>query len=279
MKKLLILLFTVAILLTSCVPRPEVKPIIDYRTGTQGVELNFMQNYPPDEVSVGSEFGIIIELRNKGAASVERGRITIGGVDEEYIMFINDINNLYFDLDARSPIVPEGGYQVISIRAKSIALPPGMKEYSDIITATANYDYKTILITEACINPHIFEFGKAGALCELRESAFQGQGAPIAIKKIEPSIALKNGRLSLNYKIHIENVGDGTAENIMIERALLSTSELDCEGKSYSFKAGKATIKCSTEIPNRGEVYTAPLQINIKYEYRKSIDKPIKIIS
>ena len=90
--KLAILLLISLFLIAACGKNsinPNVRSGGDYRTGSQGLEMNFVKNAPPYKIYTGDQLDIIVELQNRGAwppDDIFNGFLVIHGFDESAII-------------------------------------------------------------------------------------------------------------------------------------------------------------------------------------------------
>jgi len=286
MKFKLLLIILLILFVVGCKNNNDIQlpDVVDYHSGTQGLSMKFLENLPPDEVWEDSEFTISLELQNKGPTTIENGFIVIGGFDPSYIELGQD--QIDFELQARSPSYPEGDYKIVHLKAKNINLPKGTEEYPAAFTARAYYDYKTEATINVCINPNIYDYeGTDETGCEVKPIELaKGQGAPIAVIKVEERISpLTNTEgIEIEFKIYIENKADGEViENIKIDEVILTDKKLKCnllelkidpEDKENSFS-------CKTTLENTKSAYISPLIIKLSYKYSQKLDKSFKIVA
>lgn len=204
-------------------------------TGTDGITAEFAANAPAKTVFENSYFPILIRIRNLGAYSIPKdpadmqGLITIGR-EKDYVPILeieengrlakgsgpND-NEMIFFVDGRSQINPNGDELVASLKAKTSKLDPQSERRISTITANLCYPYKTILSTTVCIDPDIEGLRPGKKVCKVADQPFaSGQGAPLAITKIESSMLpdTDNNVIKPQFLIYIENRGRGNPVNL-----------------------------------------------------------------
>jgi hypothetical protein len=286
MKKTIIILLTIVVLLSFGCRRttPGLEPeVIEYHKGTQGLEINFIENVPPDEIIEGSEFAIGVELRNKGAYDIEDGRLLIYGFEEGYVSITP--REIEFDIEGRSPGFPEGGYEIINFQGKNIAFPSIEEKIESPFTIGANYLYQTEAGAEVCINPDILGYlNTKEKVCEPKEVALSGgQGAPVAVTRIAQSAAVSGNKVKITFIIYFANKGDGKViSDVDVKEVRLANVPITekCSAPSKKLKGNdEATITCTTEISANKGAYISPLSIKLKYDYIEQLDKRMSIKS
>jgi len=310
-KKLIILASLVIVLLiSSCGKGPRTQNIEEeYRTGTQGLVMNFVKNAPPNEVYDGDDINIMVELRNKGAYPTTRdfeGKLEITGFDEAalYNGRWDGSNLIPPTLEGRSQDNPEGGYEMKTYRAIA-RVPFGNEIYEPTIIVHACYRYQTIASPTVCIDPDPYSIVQEEKPCRIHDvSLGGGQGAPVAVTRVEERVS----KDKVHFKIYIKNVGGGTVlDDIAYSYSYYSRCPLDLDYEdlnkviadvslSYSNpiecspqgtvndpirlnENGEGFIRCSFPKPNSASAFETPLQIKLYYAYADSISKKIKIIN
>lgn len=283
----------------------------DSITGTDGLVINFLENNPKNNYSVnnGKEepISIIVKMRNKGAYPQEdqenildKGQVYISGFDSNIIQIKNKSKRLDKELlTGVSSVNPKGSVDTADfkglISGENIAY-----KYEPKIVANICYPYFTKAITSVCIDPNPFD-DKQKKACRFGTKTLTSQGAPIAIRRIDQEASTSKNQ----FKIHIWNVGGGdvialnslekcSPEGEIFKREdfniveLLSVSagpvELNCippdEGSNIRLVNGKGFVICSLErnaFEDANSAYTTLLNIELRYGYRTSISKKIKI--
>ena len=94
-KRLIFIFIVVSLFLIGCGVRPtDERPITDgdIRKGTEGLNMKFVRNAPPDRVFEDGVFPMAVELKNKGASDIgddkktqdikEQGGIVVFGFEK-----------------------------------------------------------------------------------------------------------------------------------------------------------------------------------------------------
>jgi len=175
-------------------------------------------------------------------------------------------------------------------------------KYEPTILATLCYPYKTKASPSVCIDPFPFD-NSQDKVCSIGSAKLSSQGAPIAITSIEQEASASK----IQFKINIKNLGDGEVINfdsldkcdpthgklfersdfdkIILDKASVGFSELTCgpfpDGNNIiRLSDGEGFILCSINkdsYENEKSAYTTPLNLEIKYGYRTTETKPIRI--
>jgi 3D (Asp-Asp-Asp) domain-containing protein len=219
MKWLLLLL-----LLASCSLNSGSTPLTKY-TGTQGIDVRFEQNAPPEKVYERSPFPVKIALHNYGAFNVSYDDIFITfSTDPLYISggitpyLPKDRDRDHQELLGKTISYPKGQeltYDIPAVNAFKTREVYGQRESPTTeLTVNVCYAYTTYLSTQVCIDTNLYNQNERTQVCKAKDLTFSGgQGAPIAITQIDVrSIPIiDNGRESIRpeFTIHVQNVGEG----------------------------------------------------------------------
>ena len=204
-------------------------------TGTDGITAEFAANAPAKTVFENSYFPILIRIRNLGAYSILKepsdmqGMITIGR-EKDYVPVleieensrlaksgVSSDNEMAFFVDGKSQINPNGDELVASLKAKTSKLDAQSERRISTITANLCYPYKTTLSATVCIDPDIEGLRPGKKVCKVVDQSFaNGQGAPLAITKVESSMLpdIDNSVIKPQFIIYIENRGRGNPVNL-----------------------------------------------------------------
>jgi len=281
-------------------------------TGTDGITINFLENNPQDRFIVGDEeepISIILELRNKGSYpkdndinELNRGQVYISGFDTDIISMETASKRLNRDfLPGISDINPEGSFDTAEFKGSIFADNIVVDKYEPTILATICYPYITKASPNVCIDPFPFD-EKQKKVCNIGSQTLSSQGAPIAVTKIEQEASSNK----IRFKISLKNVGGGDIikinalekcnpsqterlerndfDRVELRRATVGFTELRCapfdEGNQIRFVNGEGSIICTIDSDSYDDVnsaYTTLLNMEIRYGYRTTISKSIKI--
>ncbi len=318
-------LITVFIILAASGCGPQ-KQQLDIRVheGTEGLKMNFLGKNPPDEAYEGERFPLIIELKNKGAYDIEfnKGVIVIG-LEQEYVSAPGEFvdNPILFSLPGRSLYDPVGGFDRKTIPLTVSTLGPQIETITTNVAVTACYPYRTEAAAQVCVDSDIYGQKQQEKVCTPQTLSMgtiqkegqelpRGQGAPIAVTKIEQKMMPhdREDMVKPSYMIYVKNMEDGlpveidsydkACAGVGMQRRTLNVvkanvfltdrsvqTQLDCTPKVI--EAGKAGyiklekkedfIKCTFEegIPKALGTYTTPLIIDLDYGYTFTISKSV----
>lgn len=251
------------------------KKEVDVRVGFSGLTIEYMKNTPPIKVFEDETFPVIIKIRNNGAYSISKDEKAVLslGFEKDYtqkiqllesgnVKKIDDAkpigNAAAFNLEGKGIINPKGGEEIISYNVMAGKVDPQSETHASAIVAALCYPYQTELHSSICIDPDVSSVDLGKKACTVHDLAFNGgQGAPIAVTKIEASMLpaqigqigteSQSGKIVPQFLIFIENLGQGTVIrgeavgkfciesgisnsdlNIVNVQAFLSGKRLDC---------------------------------------------------
>jgi len=289
-------------------------------SGTEGIKIEFLPNAPPSELLApfksGSSypFKAALKLSNKGAFDVEDGWVVLTS-EEDYMKL--DSFKTAFSLKGKSIFNPGGdsGIEVFDGSTKPFREGQSEKHKSIIVLATLCYKYRTDVKTDVCIDTDVLGMSQKKKVCSVKDVSLSGgQGAPVAVTKIEAKIFPEGSgeRIAFvkpQYVIHIKNTGDGEVLNpsadmssacsselvsnrdsdafkkiwnIATVSASLSGKELVCSPNPIRLRAKEDFVRCSLRDEDKIDAnipsYTAPLTITFNYGYTTTISKEVTVI-
>jgi len=286
---------------------------IEYRRGTDGVEISFMENMPPSEVYDNSQIELVVEVKNKGAypqpqsatgwailvtpGGTRVGTLYLDGFDNRIIMGMPRQIAIP-NVNGKSPYNLEGGYEIVTFLGNVINLDSQtLPEYDAKFMVTSCYSYQTIASETICIDPEPYSTKQKDEVCTIPPSySFSGgQGGPVGVTSIEEKVYGNK----IYFTISIQNLGDGrvvdknkvntecpysldyTNLNKVYVSGKVSGYSLVCDQNGeLNLLNGKGKIMCSVPSPSTANsAYTTPLQVTLDYGYSSSISKNVKIIN
>ncbi|MFH1642344.1 MAG: hypothetical protein ABIC04_05610 [Nanoarchaeota archaeon] len=287
----------------------------EYRKGSQGLVMKFIDKSPKDIVPENGGTVIGINLENKGAADISDGVLIIS-VDPEYMELgkiidstmeqkpeIKD-NKITFKMIGASVYNPEGTQGNILISAKTKGLQPMSQSHGVDINAKTCYKYNTIATQVVCVDSDSYDIRKRTKSCTTKPIDMSDQRAPIAVKKIETNPVSKEDKIVTEFLITINNVGGGNVisqdgidtacgtgeleedfiNNINVKVYLSSESNLlickqvnEKKKNMFFLEDKKLLVSCLLEHTDQTSFTESPLIVELYYGYTQTISKSILI--
>lgn len=265
-------------------------------SGTQGIELKFLDQMPPTRIYSTSDLPAVIELWNKGTYDV-MGDLYLGGHDEKIVRF-SRTRATFGPLEARSRNNVMGGYDSIDMGPGRIFDSYFTDVYKPKIIATVCYDYQTEATPAVCIDPNLYDLNIEEKACVPGNVAPHGgsQGAPVAVS----NVFVETFGTKVSARIDISNAGKGKVVvaspgkcpynleymdlNLVNYDVTLSGVPGDCKpldrmGRYVRLVNNKASVFCTFNLQGDKKVaYTTTMQIKLRYGYMESISKDVEII-
>ena len=255
---------------------------VDIRKGTEGLLMEFLPNAPPANVFEDGSFPISLKLKNAGAfdivdntetKEVIEKSIIVLGFEKAYVGIKQGEERQEFSIKGKSVFNPLGDEEFISINAGAKKIGGQSETHPSAIFATACYPYQTILGASVCIDPDVLGQNKGLKACAVKDLDFEdGQGAPVAVTKIETRMLPQDGaKIKPHFIIHVKNTGNGQVikngktkpedRNTVIEKAcsneplnykdfntlkvkaILSGAELDCDPAAGIQKTAEVRLR------------------------------------
>jgi len=308
MKKKTVIIFIIFILLFSlgCTKTGKISKIgveDEYHTGTEGIEMEFMTNAPPDKIYDGDNLEVVVELNNKGAypdTDSFVGKLEISGFDTSAINGQWDGGNVIApELRGKTQYNPEGNYETMTYKdTDGVNVPFDYDKYETDIMITSCYKYKTIASPTVCIDPDPYKLVQEEKVCEIEDQSLKSQGAPVSVNKVEEEVSSDK----IYFRIFVKNVGGGAVilndkyndcpfdlehqdlDKVIVTAKLSHDASPSCTPQGtvndpLRLVNGEGVIFCSFSKPSTDSAYLAPLQIELSYVYSDSISKGIEIVN
>jgi len=271
-------------------------------TGYKGITLQFMEgNF--EDVFEESPFGISYYLSNEGTADVKDGVLKIS-----------------YNTNAFNIVSPSVDTQDIVLNGKTVQYPYPEEKYYESLFETKKflkkldyskenikfglcYPYTTSFATTTCIDTRTSTQDQRIPACTSKTiSGGQGQGAPIAVTKVESEMLIAGqNNIRPQFKIYVANMGTGRAiyssdtqntnpctsnnydfDTISIN-AYLSDRSLICVPSKLKISSGESYFRCTNSnndienFPKTTLNYVAPLRVVLNYYYIETINYPITV--
>ncbi len=302
-------LFVIAIFLSSCASSSkQASTNTNFHTGSQGIQMRFIQDRPPAKIydQDPSAMQVLVEIQNVGTYTLRGGDLllSLSGFDRSIIQVPQaPENSMSVALEGRKATFPDGGIDIVSWRSPgSIVLPRNADVYSPTLQVTACYKYRTEAAPVVCIDPTPYAAVNQNDVCSVTDvSVGGGQGAPVAVTSVKPTIYSPSTGKVAQFQIFVQNVGGGDVlspsgdvlnrcyqKNLKFEdqnkvgiTAQMGSSSLSCNPQIINLVEGRGGYTfCTLNIGPQGSdsAYTTPLQITLDYNYRQSITKTVQIV-
>lgn len=298
MKIPIILIVLLAGIFVGCSNNEPAAPISDenFRTGTTGLEMEFLENGPPSIIYETSSFQVALNLKNAGAYDINKAKVIVN-FEKDYMEALQSPSNT-IALIGRSIINPDGEEKPIFFRMKAKNLEAMSETHISLIQATACYTYESITSDSACIDSDIYNMNSDKA-CKVETINSGSQGAPIAVTMIEPRYAMDDNKIIPSYLIVISNAGSGNPilSNNVDDFCSASVGKTDDWNKiRIDAKLGNVPMSCfpnPVKLSNNGDTfitcsldegiegnkpaYVTPITIKLDYGYSFTISKEVEI--
>lgn len=295
----------ILLLLVACqMVQPRTKTIDippSVRVGTSALEIAFGQA-STGNVFMCNQGEVFVELRNTGAWDIENGRFT-WIVEDQYLRPLGD-RQKQFSLIGKSQYNPMGGLNLSNrLKVLSLDLPTQLESYSSPLIFQACYPYRTWASVPVCIDPDIRGFNKQKP-CKAEPVVLTGgQGAPVAVTRVEPvMLPSPDGNQVLpSFAIFVQNMGYGSVvEHDDVELACsggkrisrnkllpfaevyveLQDSPLECKPSPARIESAETKFVCrrpGLAYDMSMGTFSSVLTIELKYGYVNTAAFPIMI--
>jgi len=311
---ILVLTIVFVLILSSCQPTStDTRPRQDFRTGSQGLQMQFLPNLPPATLYDDQQFDITIRASNVGATDVgfANDRIYLSGFDHRIIPGIPFTGQPLEVIEGKDAYNSQGTFDFVTFQGNSLPLRDReIDRYSFTLAATACYGYETIASGEVCIDTDPFSTTSRQKVCPAGTANFGGtQGAPIAISSVQVEPSPRKTRFTFT----LSNVGGGDVfregptylnkcspydpqglrfdeiDYVALEQVRISDNieitptcrPKDQDQRHIKLINGQATIHCEIDHGALGVAgaFVTPLVVRLRYGYRGILTTPVEILS
>lgn len=320
MKKVIFLCLMVSLLvLSSCGKGTGRVENVKFQTGTKGLSIDFLEKGRSKQVFEEGTMYATFELRNEGFSDISQG-ILVPSLEKDFIEldswelpreFRTEGDFVIFNLKGKSLSYAKGEKDIVSAILKAKRIDDTRNKIESRIILNACYAYATIFTETICIDTDPNELGIAEKTCKAQDITSSGQGAPVAITKVEqkilPGTSKDNVRLQLT--IFVENKDDGMIidsdryKDICLGRSAGKDDYNVVKLKSLKFsyyeygensdfectpnplketKNGYYTqciLKEGSAIEKSKVTFQTPLVIELEYGYKTTLSEKIEILN
>ncbi|MBU0756612.1 MAG: hypothetical protein KKF44_00975 [Nanoarchaeota archaeon] len=280
--------------------------------GEQGLEIEIFEKSLPEKVYEEQQFDLIMKLTNKGVHPIDPGDSILKVIlEKDYMQFSGGsyINSQQFTLDGKENFALIDDFEIKEYKLESKILDEESQLHQVNIFVTACYNYVTKVFADICIDTDIYNIKPIEKVCEAKTISLSGgQGAPVSVTRIEPSMLSDQNSVKPQFKIYVSNRDKGT----VIEYGALNTicSSQTPNKEDYNFveltaiqfseytmtdfdckpnRMGKVFTKLDNEenfiictlmegrLPDSVVTYETPLYIELRYGYTISESASITI--
>jgi hypothetical protein len=310
---LMLILISSIIIFSGCgsISGKDAKFVENYFVGKKGLSLEFVRQSPPAQIYQNQEFNVHVILKNEGAHDV---------FNNSAINFDFTIDNYAFSKFSLLPLKPKNGDALgdRQIRGKSNLFPYGestdfalanivanpvrdnFESFNTELFLTMCYPYKTNFAKQVCIDTDINDLDLENKICSNVELNYNdGQGAPIAVTRITPSMIPRGNFVYPQFTITVKNMGKGIVfepkysssgdytytcskdanVNLVKINAYIQDKKLQCIPSLITLVNGEGKTNCAINesLSTRSNFY-ALMQIDLEYNYQEIFSKKIQIM-
>lgn len=282
------------------------QPRENWRTGNEGLYVNWLPNLPPPRIYDDQPVEAVIDIENHGAAPVggPGDKIYLSGFDPNIITGITTSGATIPQMEGKNEFGP-GGIGTVSFKGVIRALGfRNVEKYTPRMLLTSCYGYETIGADNVCIDPDPYASSNAPKVCTPSSVSMGGsQGAPITLGPIE--VEPSPGRT--RFKITVTNSGRGDVfkpgtqqldkcspysdsgfdyadlDTVQITDVSVSGVSIlpSCRPSTNGFlrlQNGRGQIYCElTNIPGN-TAYTTTITVKAIYGYRETQTRDLTIL-
>ncbi|MBN2421845.1 hypothetical protein JXB41_01345 [Candidatus Woesearchaeota archaeon] len=272
-------------------------------TGETGLELEILDRSLPESVFEDERFDMVLKLTNKGAYPITAGdsilKIT---TEKDYMEIIEPKGSLpyiysgSFDLDGKEKFQNTDDFEVKEFKLMSKRLDEQSQIHTVTILATVCYNYVTKAYADICIDTDVYNTKPIEKSCSAEQVSLNGgQGAPVAVTRIEPKMLSDGDSVKPQFVIYLRNTDRGSVieyerinticskespdrddyNNVQLTDIRFSgydRNDFRCEPDIAKLENEEDYIICTLQqgIPRSTPSYKTPLYLEFSYAYTLS---------
>ena len=253
----------------------------NFKQGITEVQLQTLENAPPEKIYPNTPFKIIVEVDNQAAYDATAGIVNIVGLDNAFFR-VDRTEQSFTQIAGRSALMPEGEKIYLEFDGAAGQLFQNSEEYVNTFFLKTRYNSRMEFTDTVCINTNLYAVYDSGCTLEPTKS-YSGQGAPLAVSEVEEIIT---PGAAVEFRVHLSNEGEGSMTVVHLGRTMLGGEELTCEfqdvgenKKSVSFTPEKqeATLICRKFLRDQSS-YTTTLLLTFSYDYEVKEEQTLRLV-
>ncbi|MBI4146485.1 hypothetical protein HY489_04060 [Candidatus Woesearchaeota archaeon] len=266
-------------------------------TGTQALDARF-QPTSMNNIYMCQEADLLLMLKNLGTADIENGVYSFILEDQVIQPTQKRERQKTFNLEGKSQYNPTGGIQQVALKVRNPGLPSQLEVYDTPVIFQACYDYETYAGVPVCIDPDLRNLNPQKTCRAQLTSLGGGQGAPVAVTRVEPSMTPDGPNVKPTFVIYVQNLGNGraisqdaveaacgTSETATLESRVdvnvqLQDEQLDCTPRQARLEEGKETRIVCRAGKSYGQLegtFSTILEVQLDYGYMNTAVLPVTI--
>lgn len=277
-------------------------PTYDFRKGSDGLAMAFLEGLPPQQMYVGTQFSTGLKIKNMGAYDIQdRATITISAPPGSFSYEKGDAQEIV--LKGKSLYASEGEENVLMFPMQALCYPgyggtlksTVVSNHTAKIKADACYYYETTANADLCIDTrkHLREAHETPVCIMQGIGLSGGQGGPVGVAGISPTvIPISDKEMTLQLSVSIQkfkqqgynmygpNAGcnDPKQLNEVEIDVQMGGQRLWCEPYQLKLKGNEAvSTRCTAAIDPLLGAYTTPVSVNIKYYVQQTLVKDVVV--
>lgn len=302
MKKEYFILITLLLFINACVDSGSSSgpSNVKWRTGTDGVRMNFVSENPPREILSTQELSVMVEYSNKGAFDIpgSGAKFYLTGYDPS--IFFNSPIQEYSSgaIGGKNQFNTEGSQTAYAHWTTPVKLNKDHKvdSFTTSLAVTSCYKYRTQALPTVCVDPQKYDLVVATRCSYSVKDLGGSQGAPIAVTDIKK----RTTKDTVSFEITIQNKGQGlpfvkdSLNNChnslgLKDINLVKVSKVSLSGKDFTDRcqpsttirlddSGKGIFFCDRPL-SETSFFNGLMEIVLDYSYRDTLTTDVTIIN
>jgi hypothetical protein len=258
----------------------------NFKTGSGGLRMSFLNNAPPDKIYPNSDFRIILNLENQAAYDLINGEVSILGLDGKYFQ-VSPLQQVFPILEGKNLLNPSGGKAFMEFEGRAGQLFQNAQSYRGNYFIKTKYHSAMEFSDTVCLSPRLYEIYDSGCTPQ-EKKGYSGQGAPLAISDIELVAYPIGAGAKLEFRVRLRNLGQGLIDKVYLKGARLGGAEFqNCEFQGPIIDAHEALLSankqevmllCETTIESSSS-YETTLAFDFDFDYETKEQYQLNLVN
>ena len=215
---------------------------------------------------------------------MENIEVKILGLDPKYFQMFPEVQQPE-NMVGRSLSSPGGDKSFLEFDGQVYSLFENAESYLGKYSVKTSYDSIMQFSDTVCINPSLYQVYDGGCQSD-KSKSYSGQGAPLAVTKIDQVITPGTGP-EVEFRIFIKNRGVGKIKELSFENPKLGAEGLLCSFQRSTLednfvlldeKKQEALLICRKPFLTQTSSFATTLHVDFKYDYEHKIFQTLHLV-
>ncbi len=276
-------------------------------SGTAGLKTEIVDKSFPSEIYENENFDFVVRVTNKGPIEINNARLLV--VPERGYLAFSDGSPTkpaeILNLEGKEQFQTVDDFEILTFGLRAMELESLSEIHNAIVSVSTCYDYISKAWGSVCIDTDPHNIKPGDKACTVKTLSLSGgQGGPLVINRVEPRMTVDGENIRPQFKIYVENVGQGSvtrygnverycsnqpldqedynvipSSQIEIGLPGYGTGSFSCVPQELALKGKQDYITCTLRdsVPPSIDPYMTTISVELRYGYVDSQARQITI--